>query len=938
MPADIRLTTIIAVLAAVLLTSAAAPASDDAAAGSAAAKQESSPKSGLRVDILEVTVNLERTVTKPLDAARSVAVRTMVSNTLDRPLEVKLSDIQLTCDGTAFSPNPVYPDALLKEDRTLAPGEEIAGWLAFSIAGPVTDEPELTLTWQVNGKTLSWSINGELRRLLNVKTERIGPDNCLAVMTLNDAIDREMIWVLSTAFRELHEAGMRRLVVVSIGESHSPQRGVITSWLATARIGNEEMRLPTGPQPRSPVQFPVFHAAGFGNSTGNYRVGRRYRNSGGSTFLHPDRERAVAAALQDLYQRQPVDTALAGLQSSEPGIRRAALSTSIDRLTPEQLRQVIADVASAPASQQALVAELLSQVAYPGVVESLRNFVLSSDAEVSQAALNSLVQCLSPETDRVVHEIWLTSVDNAGFRERIVNEMLSADDDRWSSYVRETAELLLDRAARSASEPPSSADSAEPKDPPDEAPDKPVAHAAPADSKDTPAPLSRSESQLLQRTLAFFEEHEEPGFVHFARARVLEIHEPETQDRVLEFLLAFNDPTDAELARQYIDLRLPHGTTSDRLIAVVTQFPDKRYTERLLELSKNASLRSSVRNNLMTAAIHCATGRQLDPLIEDFNGLDDSAQTLLLQQLAASNHPRWLELAESTLGKNPARDGAVLRIMGANPSPESLNLLLRLLEQTRLRADSEEEFDRKEAGYAQNLIAQVSTFSHPEAKRILNRCYISRSSMLRGQAKLAIQRSLQKSPGIADYIRMSQATDQRQYSEALEAASDAIAKDPFMADALHSRASLYLRDNRIGPALRDLEESIRLQPEDIVAESTLAIARIRSGDVAAGLEYADEILSRVPEEAGDMRWITLYNTACAYARTDEVPGISDEKREQYLDRAVDLFSRSIESGFGDVGHVLNDPDLDALHNRPEWESLLRTMAEVAKRPKEPKEE
>jgi tetratricopeptide (TPR) repeat protein len=863
------------------------------------------------VEVLDIDVDSR--VSRVPDPIQSLRVELQVTNHSDRTVVLQSETLTLTSNENPCPFNPAVPEALLPGDVELAAGETVRGWVMFAAYQKLTEEPVLRLAWTVDGRALEWSLNDELRRLLELQTDLIGPDNCLAVISLNAVADQRIIWVLAREFRRLAQMNIQRVVVSSTGESSSPQRSQIITWLGSAVAGNENGRLPFNQRSTSPVQFAEFHVAGFGGSSS------RSRNSRDS-YMHADREHAVAAALGDIYKDLPLELAIRELNGTDAGIRRAALTSTVDRLHAAQLQQLIAAAKSSDsAEQQALVAEMLARVAYPNVVDDLRHFVLSSDQRVSQAALKSLVDCLSPETMQTMKDIWLISADNPSFRVSIVREILDARDYRWIPFLAEYAELQLEQVvANSAALAPQTADDEVITDDPDaEVPSEQDAE-YPEDEQ-----LNPSEVQTLKRVLAFLQEQQHPEFIQVARTQVLKISNRDIQDVVLGFILDSDQPEDNMLIRQYIEQRLPEGRMSSELINTIRQYPDTRYTESLLELSRNTTLRSHERRSVLTLAIRCASDSQMDLIINEFPGMDRYSRPLVLQQLAALNHPRWLELAkESINSQDTSLFNTAMAAMRSHASPEVLEVLLSRMEEILDQAENKENLDSSLARQVPQMVASVGSFTHPSARRILNRCYISPFEPLRDQSRSAMARIIARSPGYADFVNMEKASRDRKHEEAMKHAHAALLKDPFMADALHSRASLYLLKGEVVLAIEDLHQASKLNPEDTVADSTLAIATVRMGQVKQGLADAEEILRRVPEEVTNMYTITLYNAACAYARAVELPDVSEEDRRGYADRAMELMFKSAEGGFNDADHTAWDPDLQALHSHDRWDDLI----------------
>ena len=75
----------------------------------------------------------------------------------------------------------------------------------------------------------------------------------------------------------------------------------------------------------------------------------------------------------------------------------------------------------------------------------------------------------------------------------------------------------------------------------------------------------------------------------------------------------------------------------------------------------------------------------------------------------------------------------------------------------------------------------------------------------------------------------------------------------------------------------------------------------------------------------------LYQLACTLALASTVadptegPAAADRQRRD-SDRAVDTIRRAIAVGFASQGMLKNDPDLDSLRSRPDFQSLQMDLA------------
>ena len=89
---------------------------------------------------------------------------------------------------------------------------------------------------------------------------------------------------------------------------------------------------------------------------------------------------------------------------------------------------------------------------------------------------------------------------------------------------------------------------------------------------------------------------------------------------------------------------------------------------------------------------------------------------------------------------------------------------------------------------------------------------------------------------------------------------------------------------------------------------TRAILLTQVGQLEAALPIAEEAAKLAPFSA-----VAQYNLGCLYARSEKP------------DEAIQRLKRAIELGFRDEKLVTNDPDLESLRKRPEFQDLLKNL-------------
>ncbi len=834
-----------------------------------------------------------------------------ITNVSSQALAVSESQWQLHYAERSASPRPRRTDRLFRTAKVLPPGESVAGWISFQVASGSPREVPLRLEWNPGARPVSVDLNAALRRLMNVRTERIGHQGCLARIRISRTIDLPALWVIDRELRNVSQAGVSRVVLSADRIDQKRLPTAVFQWLKQAgrRGAMLRQRVPRGFPP--PVQFTEFHVSGF-----------QYSGHHPGPLLHASETEAIAAAVRSLYEGLPVAEALRELSSDIPGIRRAALESCIDRLSDAELQDVLSRARQGTPADLKLTLDLLDRVSSPLGVSTLQETLLSWMhgtagprvlPDTVRTAARTLVRCIGPDTDAALRSVWAEAVRFPDLREAIVQEIMETQDLRWLAFVSEHATVQLERASAS----PRSSDAAAPADA--GTGDNSTAGRTPAQPV-PPDPVLVSPH--LPRMLAFLHRHD-GTFLESARKYLLRVTDPKAQDVLLGMVASSPELSDAHLAAACITRRLESGLLTSELIRTIQQSPDSRWTERLYDLQQSGQPQYR-KMPVFAAVLRCATDEQLSVII-DSRSLPRRLRPQLLRRLIEWRHPRAVDVLAESLDGSPADVAAALRAVAGHLTPEILQLLLDRYHAACQAIAAADEPDVELVQRARQLLGQIGQVDHPEARRAINRSLISPVEDLRREARLRLQRDQRFSSVRRRRDEVWEKKRQGQYREALELANELVELDPLSADLRLVRASLLLRADDVASALEDIEQANRFSPGDVFTESTLALARVRSGNIHDGLELAEQTLRRVPPQVESYyRW-TLYNTACVYGRAAEQKSMPDSDRAAFRQRGLELLTQSVDAGIDDFDHVTNDPDLIVFHDDPAWPDLLKRI-------------
>lgn len=917
----------------------------------------------------EPAVNPERNVSVVVDNIRLVSsarsftgtsaltgqleLRVTVTNETADTMRLKYGVFECSVDGSVATGNPAIQDALFSSKRELAAGESTEGWLAFIIRQELKDEPKMVLSWVIDGEQTSVSLNEILRTTTNLEIKRVGPGDILAVISMPRQIDNLSIWLLNEQFRTLHQQGVERVVV----EFKAPEgirpasytytnssSGPVMAWLSSATSNPKGVQVNPRPgAPVSPVRFREIYVVGASSSS---RSSRSFSANRRDSAHQPDRDRAIAQALGSAYEAVSVEQALQDLQNTEAGIRRCAMESVIDRLSPVQMKQVLEDARNRSDVYQVMLAENLHRTALPDASVALDAMARGKTSSIAAAATQSLVRSVAPSAADYLKQIWHENPDDVTLRQTIATAILARNASVHTELLEEFAEQQLTRFSTTA-----------------------------ADGQKAGAKSPSSVAASLKSILSFFRSQGNLKFEETARRELLNISDPTLQDMLLGFVLSSKPAEASQLAGQYIEQRLqvPLEGLSDRinsglhqnttlrasqsftriLLSTIRKYPNPTHAARLIEFSKSSSGSSTYRSDAFRTGLRCAGEDVLQDVIADFEDLDSTRKTELLGQLSRMEHPSKRVLLEKCLEKDNTRRVAVT-LLRTDYSMEGMQIVVRRLE--TLLKESEAEFakqakpsqsrvpsgrpssatkittsDRAIAEMMELLAGSSRRYIHPDARRVMNRLRRSPIKVVADRAALAVKQSAYTIPGelLKKIAAAYELQENGEYAESKAAFLKVMADDPFYVHAYTALASLDLREGLGKQAMERLKIADRMNPEDIHTQSMIALAEIRIGNVQGGIDLAEQILESVPDLPTSLRCDTLYNTACTYGRAIEVQK-DPERLLQHRARGMALLRDCVNrtNGFHDSAHILADDDLNVFHEEGEWPELIESIREA----------
>lgn len=910
----------------------------------------------LKVKIIDVEAALDARNQPTYTLSLIIAVN--VENTSDHAITIAREQFQLLLNDAPAEIGSVGAHPSFSR-TTLEPGKSAEGWVGFGSIAYDGKEPSMVLRWQApeadanvdaaTPKRADINLNEELRRQSDYKLSRLGPEDCLLQIATNRNLDVLAIWPVADLLKTSAKENVSRILFSSTTDKRLVIHEEFNIWLSamidpSVVMNDPNLRFgqrPTPPFPKLEIKFQQILLGGFKEA-----INRQYGLNRRPIVVSETVEAAIVQALTPVYRHVATEIAVADLQNSNPGVRRAAMAGAVDRLTPEQAEIIIDEALRGSPELQLEVAGYLNLIPGARSVETLRILSDSADPKVSVVALRSLISSLDPSAETAMTELWRASHEKPEKQNQILSAIIQLNSERWTSLVAGYVAERIQKAGSGAGSVESTEASA---------PLVEVDEYDPPDAVGGGNRMVGNQTSLMGSALAFLRAQGHAGTLEVLRQHLLKIGDPGLQDIALASLVEARDPADDAMLRECLDLRIRSKTISDSIRTAIVQLPSSQWTEILLEDLKSEK---ALPNPPLAAQamLRCASAGQLDHVIDNFDTLSTPAKQQTLRHLAMLDHSRWKPLAKNLIDipmQNMTNLNTTYRAMlrsimaetiqllTIDASEESITMLTERLAKAVAEIGDAEEIPIENRMFAHSLIEKVSMFAHPECRRCLNRIARCDNKDLRDKAVRQIQDAMRRSPAIQMLaMRLNNLPNPPNQTrrlddneETVDFYEECIELDPYLTEMYVRRASVLMHLSRFEETMSDLKIASKLSPENMDVESMIALCQIRLGETEAGLKYAEELVVMAPRDVS-----SLYNGACSYSRALENSNVTEEQKKKYGDRAIELIRQTIATEFEDFEHLQTDEDLVAIHSHPEWQAVVdetkKMYDQLRKRPPE----
>ena len=318
----------------------------------------------------------------------------------------------------------------------LPAGGQTGMWLIYPGLPIGSNVPKCRLKIKLGDITKEINVNELQRAQLGLDVQRIGPRECLALLTIGGSMNTFNAGSFVDELEKLVEQKVAR-VVVRWNEGATPPDQQTMQWLMTAAVGN-------GGNPNHNALFPVIPAAIREFHLTEFPAGEETHMRSGNAYglrpttparLHKSTTESVGAALRTAYLALPRDELFNEIQKGHPLTRAAALAFGGGRLDVDQLPRIFEWAEDQDPELQKAAIQALSHFGEPVAIEKLVYYAKRNIEPLSSSAIESL----AGSRFGAAHEALLDLLKNepASSKKKIVQVLAKYPRSIWSDTLYE---------------------------------------------------------------------------------------------------------------------------------------------------------------------------------------------------------------------------------------------------------------------------------------------------------------------------------------------------------------------------------------------------------------------------------------------------------------------------------------------------------------------
>ncbi len=391
---------------------------------------------------------------------------------------------------------------------------------------------------------------------------------------------------------------------------------------------------------------------------------------------------------------------------------------------------------------------------------------------------------------------------------------------------------------------------------------------------------------------------------------MLDAHDPALRSAAYQELANQSDPEiEAALLRHTLK-QLEAAPPTPMMLAFLVKTTDQSVVPLLLTHLKKMN---SDRFGLINTLAQIGDQTVADALAEYYTELKSQEKVLVLGLLGQFRSPQFLKLAGPALESNDAGlVSTVCQWLQTDPTAAATQLLIAALDKST---------SPNTLPHITSALGQIAT---ADARKALRKAVQSGDSQKKAYAQTGLRILASRSPGMLYVQQGYNAEQEGQPEKALEFFAMAIKMDPELPEAYTVRANLFLKQNKFADARKDFEKALSLDDSSSEAVTGVGITLAIAGKFEEGIKLLEDNRAKFQNDG-----LFLYNAACVYGRAAEAAqkdltlGDRDKKIAEFQRHAIDDLRQSLKLGFDQIDWMKKDPDLNSLHDLPEFKELTK---------------
>lgn len=336
------------------------------------------------------------------DGVRYLVVRLIIVNRGSEPLTIRRDRIVLKADQQSLNigggarhfrgmplevDRDILPQSALRTPEIISveAGTASSFWCMFAgiEKAPVTPDLKIAVSL-ADGDEIAFDLSAQQASRLGLEETRLGPRNCLAVLTIHGQLNTINAGQLAARFEALFQQGKRR-VIVTWSESALPSDELLLGWLLAGAAENREDPLYLTMPSLAPL--PMIRLAQLPEENREAATWDEARE-----FVFHRIEDAVVDTLGDIFGNLPEQELLAELNSGHQLSRQALLRTAGGRLSSAALPLLLSLTRDEDPVKRRSAYPALARQRDPRSRPPLMAAALNDDPAESQAALQALLE------------------------------------------------------------------------------------------------------------------------------------------------------------------------------------------------------------------------------------------------------------------------------------------------------------------------------------------------------------------------------------------------------------------------------------------------------------------------------------------------------------------------------------------------------------------